>query len=99
MADKVRFEWDFRKAETNWRKHAISFAAATQVFHDRFVEKKPQGDEHGEIRWTAIGQVGSALLHVTYTTRETEDGEVEVFRIVSARRATRGERRHYEGDS
>jgi len=96
LTGDIRFEWDFRKAEANVRKHGISFASAAQVFYDRFVEKKVQGDEHGETRWAAIGQVGSTILHVTYTTREEENGEVEIFRIVSARRAARRERRRYE---
>ncbi len=92
---EVRFEWDPRKAESNKRKHGISFSLAAQVFGDSLAEKEVEGDEHGEIRWTAIGQVGRLLVRVTYTTYEEED--CEVIRIISARKATPRERRAYQG--
>lgn len=97
MSSNICFEWDARKAEVNRRKHGISFELATQVFDDEFVEKNIEGDEHGEIRWQAVGQIGRALVRVTYTTRDEEG--VEIIRIISARKATRSERRSYEGYS
>ena len=95
MAGEIRFEWDQKKSDANLRKHGLRFPTAAQVFFDLLVEKKVQGNEHGEIRWTAIGQVGSNILHVTYTTRE--EGEAEIFRIISARRAAPREIRAYQG--
>jgi uncharacterized DUF497 family protein len=90
-----RFEWDEPKAELNKRKHGISFPLATQAFKDPLAERKIEGDEHGEVRWQAIGQVGRVLVRATYTTREEEDG-IEVIRIISARKLTPRERRAYE---
>ena len=95
MADEIRFEWDPRKAASNKQKHGISFQLAAQVFDDRFVEKEVESDEHGEIRWKAVGQVGRLLVRVTYTTYEKEDAEV--IRIISARKVTPRERRAYQG--
>lgn len=97
MADEIRFEWDARKALANERKHGIAFALATLVFEDKFADRKIEGDDHGEIRWQALGQVGRTLIRVSFTTRDEEG--VEVVRIISARKATRSERRDYEGDS
>jgi uncharacterized DUF497 family protein len=34
---EIRFEWDRRKAETNLRKHKVSFEAACEVFFDPFI--------------------------------------------------------------
>ena len=93
-----RFEWDETKAQLNNRKHGISFPLVTQAFKDPLGERKIEGDEHGEVRWQAIGQVGRVHVRVTYTTREEEDG-VEVIRIISARKLTPRERRAYEGHS
>ena len=97
MAVEIHFEWDARKAAANKRKHGISFELAVQVFDDVFVEREVEGDEHGEVRWQAIGQIGRALVHVTYTTRDEEG--IEVIRIISARRATKRERRAFEGST
>ena len=94
---RIRFEWDDRKAETNKRKHLISFPLATQVFNDPLVEQRIEGIEHGEVRWQAIGQVGRLLVRVTYTTFEEDD--VEVIRIISARELTPRERRAHEWNS
>jgi uncharacterized DUF497 family protein len=51
--------------------------------------------ESGEERWHTLGMVdGILLLLVTHTVRDDE-GE-EIIRIISARKATAYERRHYE---
>jgi uncharacterized protein len=97
MASEIYFEWDPRKAEANIGKHGISFELAIQIFDDEFAERNVEGDEHGEIRWQAIGQVGRALVRVSYTSRDEEG--IEIIRIISARKATRSERRTYEGHS
>src|SRR6185295_11381135 len=94
---RIRFEWDNRKAETNKRKHEIGFPLATQVFNDPLVKHRIEGDENGEVRWQAIGQVGRVLIRVTYTTYEED--ESEVFRIISARELTPRERRTHERNS
>ncbi len=96
-ADEPIFEWDARKAASNERKHGIAFALAAAVFGDVFAERKVEGDDHGEVRWQILRQVGRTLVRVTYTTRDEEG--TEIIRIISARKATPGERRAYEGDS
>jgi uncharacterized protein len=95
MSGEMRFEWDPRKAASNRRKHRISFELAKQVFWDPLVIQFIEGMEHGEIRWRAIGEAYGALLFVSYATFEEEDG-TEIVRIISARKASRQERRAYE---
>lgn len=94
---RIRLEWDARKEESNRRKHRISFELASPIFDDPLVYEYEEGKEHAEVRCRAIGQVAGTLLFVSYVSFE-EDGE-EVVRIISARRATRQERRAYERHS
>jgi uncharacterized protein len=92
----VRFEWDSVKARTNERKHGISFEDAMHVFDDPYaLFEQDRSDEVGERRWQALGLAeGAAVLLVAHTVRE--EGEDELVRIISARRATRKERTRYE---
>lgn len=95
----MRFSWDPAKAESNRRKHGVSFEEAAQVFADAFRQTRQDRIEGGEYRWQTLGVVqGVVVLLVAHTITEDEDkGEpVEEIRIISARRATRRERKHYE---
>ncbi|HEV2650764.1 MAG TPA: BrnT family toxin [Rhizomicrobium sp.] len=97
MDIEYRFEWDLRKAESNLRKHGISFDDARLVFADPLKKIDIQGYDHGEIRWRAIGEIdGNKLAVVIHTSREEgEEGAIEVIRVISARRATSRERALY----
>ena len=93
---KIRFEWDKAKAESNLRKHSVSFEIATRVFADLFAVVKQDRIENGEHRWQTLGLVdGYLLILVAHTVRDYEDG-TEVIRIISARRAEPKERKRYE---
>ena len=96
---KTRFEWDAAKAESNKRKHGVSFQVAVRVFADPFALTEQDRIENGEQRWQTLGIVdGYCLLLVAHSVRDVEeDGTtVEIVRIISARRADRKERRRYE---
>ncbi|WP_430912366.1 BrnT family toxin [Methylobacterium sp. sgz302541] len=96
---RSRFEWDPAKAAANERKHGITFDLALRVFADPFLLMIQDRVEDGEQRWQTLGSAsGYVLLLVVHTLRETvEDGEdMEVIRIISARKADRSERRRYE---
>lgn len=84
------------KARANRRKHVVSFEDAIHVFEDpQALFEKDRTDEAGETRWHAIGLAGGvAVLLVVHTVRE--EGDDEIIRLVSARRATRKERNRYE---
>jgi len=92
----LRFEWDPVKARSNQRKHGVSFEDAMLVFEDPYAMfAQDRNDEAGETRWQAIGMVGGlVVLLVAHTVRE--EGEDEIVRLISARRATREERGQYE---
>ena len=90
----TRFEWDPKKARSNLDKHGISFDTATLAFDDPHSITEIDRIEGGEYRWQTIGMAfGVSLLLVAHTV---EDDEVEVIRIISARRTVPSERRKYE---
>jgi uncharacterized DUF497 family protein len=100
--EHVRFEWDETKNLSNRRKHGVSFEEACQVFLDPLYVSVQDRIEGGESRWQTLGLVeGVLLLTVAHTVREElEDGAlVDVIRIISARHATRKERRRYEDEN
>jgi uncharacterized DUF497 family protein len=90
----MRFEWDPRKAESNLRKHDVSFQLASQAFFDPFVRYGPITFVGGEERWSVFGEVAGTLIYVAFTT--SGEGDEERVRIISARRATGSERREFE---
>jgi uncharacterized DUF497 family protein len=88
----MRFRYDPAKAVANLKKHGVSFADAEGVLEDPLALTVRDPDAESEARFITIG-MGSAgeLLIVVYTERNEE------YRIISARRATRKERKSNEG--
>lgn len=85
-----QFEWDTRKAASNWQRHGVTFEQGQKAFHDPFaVEIIDERENYGEERVNLIGMCDGTLLHVTFTERE------ERIRIISARRAERHEQDDY----
>lgn len=90
------FLWDTRKAESNVKKHGVSFEVAQTVFDDplhlAILDKK----RHDEERWITVGRTPHGkILVVVHLYWEDVAGQ-EVIRIISARQATRKEVRQYE---
>lgn len=84
------FEWDEAKAESNRRKHGVSFDLASEVFYDPYALAEQDRVEDGEVRWQTIGMVeGVVVLLVGHTVQEGESDET--VRIITARKATRKE--------
>jgi uncharacterized DUF497 family protein len=88
------FEWNETKNRSNKEKHGIDFESAITVFNDPLMLSRV--DEDG--RWQTIGySVGFILLlFVAHTFHEADE---IVVRIISARRASKHERKHYEKGS
>jgi uncharacterized DUF497 family protein len=89
----VQFEWDLQKARANLQKHDVSFDEAVTVFNDSaaviFDDETHSAEEHREI---IIGNsILNRLLVISFTERDDER-----LRIISARKATKLERRDYE---
>jgi uncharacterized DUF497 family protein len=89
------FEWHAHKAATNVRQHGVSFDEATEVFGDPFAVNMPDPDHSlGEERFVLLGLSSRGrLLVVSYAERGTR------ARLISARIASRFERRLYEEES
>lgn len=90
--DEIEVEWDTTKEAINQKKHGVGFYEAATVFFDSHSLTIPD-EEHsiGEQRHNILGESEYGdLLVVTFTERETR------LRIISARHATKRERREYE---
>ena len=91
--DEIDFSWDDRKERENQRKHGVSFEEATTVFADENARLKHDPDHsQDEDRFVLLGF--SAKLRILVVAHAYRKGEKEV-RIISARKATRKERRQY----
>ncbi len=88
------FEWDPDKATGNEGKHGIRFADACEVFNDLFHDLEDASDQ-GEERVGLIGLSPSVHpIHPLYVV--AKDLGENHWRIISARLATKQERRRYE---
>ncbi|MEN0039968.1 MAG: BrnT family toxin [Pseudomonadota bacterium] len=87
----MKFDWDPEKSKANWKKHGVRFEDAQRIFHGPVVEVADNRFDYEEARANSLGLLdGVVILNVTHTDR---DGTV---RIISARHATKAERRFYE---
>ncbi|MEW6140330.1 MAG: BrnT family toxin [Thermodesulfobacteriota bacterium] len=88
------FEWDSDKGETNEGKHGIRLEDACEVFNDPFHALEDASDQ-GEQRVGVIGLSPSVHpIHPLYVV--AKDLGENHWRIISARLATKQERRRYE---
>jgi uncharacterized DUF497 family protein len=86
-----RFDWDPAKKASNVRKHGITFEEATEVFDDpRRIEWPASDPADDEERFTTVGLVRMRILAIVYTERG------QLIRVISARKASRDERRRYD---
>jgi uncharacterized protein len=96
----MRFEWDENKNrdenknQANIRKHGLDFVKAAEAFSDKNQVLKFDGYYGSEDRWSVIGFTSDlTLVVVVHVFRDAFDEEV--IRLISARPATRTERRYY----
>ena len=89
----LRFSWDPRKAASNARKHGVSLQEGATAFADPLSLTVPDPDHsRAEARFLLIGLSDRhRLLVVTHVERDDD-----LVRLISARLATRRERRQYE---
>jgi uncharacterized DUF497 family protein len=89
----VRFEWNSAKAAANLRKHGVSFDEAKSVFADERAKLISDPDHsNDEDRFILLGlSSGLRLLIVCHCYRSQSN----TVRIISARKATATESRHY----
>ena len=92
------FTWDPIKDGNNKSKHGISFETASLVFSDPLHMSVLHRVVNGEQRWKTMGFVGGLVIIVVVHTY-TEKEDKEIIRIISARKATKRERKYYEKDN
>ena len=88
----MHFEWAPQKASANLKKHHVSFAEAATCFDDPLGVYYP--DKSHDDRFVLIGfSIEQQLLYVVHA-----EVDEDTIRIISARRATKNEKTHYEND-
>ena len=87
----MTFEWDETKNAANLKKHGISFEEAVLVFDEPVFSRIDRRFEYGEERIVSIGLIGAIVMVVVVHT--ARNGKT---RIISARTASRDERRNYD---
>jgi uncharacterized protein len=85
----MEFEWDENKRQSNLSKHGIDFVRAAAIFNNPILEREDNRYDYGESRLIALGETNGVVLFVVYTMQGS------VYRIISARRATKRERNKY----
>ncbi len=90
----MTFTWDPKKAKENLKKHGVDFREAATVFGDTLSTTFPDAvHSTGERRFLIIGMSALGRILVVSHTEAADN-----IRIISARTATRRERKFYEED-
>lgn len=84
----MEFEWDEGKRQSNRKKHGIDFAKASKIFRKETLDFEDTRD-YNEQRYLAIGETEGSIITVVYTYRNDK------IRIISARKASKNEKRIY----
>ncbi|MBF0135202.1 MAG: BrnT family toxin [Magnetococcales bacterium] len=87
----ISFVWNVQKARVNQTKHGVSFKHACEAFFDPFF-CIVDASQQEETRDAIIGE--DATGHLLFVVHIQQIGDI--FRIVSARKATKSERKIYE---
>ena len=92
--ENPEFEWDDEKANSNLKKHGVNFDEAATIFNDpRIATISDPDHSEEEERYVSIGMsVIMRLVSVIHTYRK------ERIRLISARKATKAEKKNYEND-
>lgn len=85
------YEWDSAKAMANAKKHGVDFADAVLALSDDLAVTISDPDSEDEERLVSLGMDPIGRVLVTVFTRRGES-----IRIISSRKASKGERRQYE---
>jgi uncharacterized DUF497 family protein len=88
----MKIEWDAAKDQVNREKHGLSFGEAAALFTSGvdYLLIFDEAHSDDEDRFIAVGPIRRGVIVIVFTERDED-----VVRIVSARKATRNERRRY----
>jgi uncharacterized protein len=88
--EAMEFEFDPDKAQSNLRKHKVSFAHAEQALLDPMAVTIEDPDSEGELRFITLGMDAlGRILVLVHTQRGSRT------RLISARKASKGEAEQY----
>ena len=89
----MRFVWDPEKDKVNRARHDLSFEESTELFKSGvdYLEIYDEAHSEKEDRFIAVGPIKRGVIVLAYTERDDE-----VLRLLSARMATKNERRGFE---
>jgi hypothetical protein len=90
---RMDVEWDSAKALSNLRKHGVDFADAVSALEDEGALTRPDPDARDEERFVSLGMDAEGRVLVTVFSMRAE-----TVRLISARKASPGERRRYGAD-
>ena len=91
----IKFEWDVAKAQSNSKKHGVSFEEAQSVFYDEFaVQFFDEQNSNVEDRFLMLGFSDKARLLIVCHCERNQGNNI---RIISARKATKIESKYYQG--
>ena len=90
--ENIEFDWDIKKAESNFKKHGVNFEEATLAFADPFAWRDLD-PKHSlvEKREYLLGKIDFNIINISFTVRNNG----LTFRIISARRANEKEKETY----
>ena len=91
----LKFQWDDEKNRINKRKHGVSFEEAKSVFFDdNAIQFWDEDYANAEERFLLLGMsYKMRILLVAHCYREKDS----IIRIISARKATKNEKKNYQG--
>jgi len=87
----MQFEWDEAKNLVNIQKHSIDFADVPLVFENEMLIELDERFNYDEDRWIRMGFLGPGVVVIVWVERHRD-----LIRIISARRASRYERKRFE---
>lgn len=94
IMEDIIFEWDENKNEINKRKHGLSFEEAQEVFYDdNAILFDDPYHSFGEERFLIIGMIKSSKICIVSHCYRNSDN---VIRLISAREATKREKKTYQ---
>jgi uncharacterized DUF497 family protein len=94
---QYQFEWDPRKARVNLKRHGIAFERSATIFLDRSaLSEFDEAHSEAEERWITMGLDHTGVLLVVCHTFRDDTESTARLRLISARKASKGEAAEYE---
>ena len=91
----MRFAWDRKKSDANYRERGFDFAFASLIFEGPALMVEDKRRNYGERRFVAIGLADQIHIPLVFTDRAGLKSGI-IRRIISARRSSRKERKLYD---